>query len=178
MKPVEIKRATLRDVCFVAAHMRAEDRREALCQFAPGTTMLELAASSHGGSGLVYCAWYRGSPVAAFGAAPASHAGTVWSAWLFGTNKLARAIPEIGRFGLDTLSARLIEEGVRRVEVRSIEGHDIAHAWLPVSAPAARPGCMTTAAAAKPSPCGHGPSKTGVRHDVHESKDPESSPAA
>ena len=130
MKPVEIRRAALRDVCFVAAHMRAEDRREALCQFTPDTSMLELAASSHGGSGLVYCAWYRGSPVAAFGAAPASHAGTVWSAWLFGTRRLARAVPEIGRFGRETLSARLIEKGVRRVEVRSIEGHDIAHAWL------------------------------------------------
>ena len=130
MNPVEIKPAALRDVCFVAAHMREADRREALCQVAPGTSMLEIAAASHGGSGLVYCAWYRGSPVAAFGAAPASHAGTVWSAWLFGTKKLARAIPEIGRFGLGTLSIRLIEEGVRRLEVRSIDGHDIAHAWL------------------------------------------------
>ena len=130
MSPVDIRRAVFRDVCFVAAHMRAEDRREVFCQLADGATSVEAAAISYGNAEHAYCAWYFGSPIAAFGFAPASYGGTVWTAWAFGTRKFKRAVPEISRFALETVAPQLLWDGVRRVEVRSIAGHDLAHRWL------------------------------------------------
>lgn len=127
---MEIRRAAFRDVCFVAAHMRPQDRREVFCQLPKGATSVDAAAISYGNAEHAYCAWYRGSPVAAFGAAPASYGGTVWTAWAFGTRKFKRAVPAISRFARETIAPQLLRDGVRRVEVRSIADHDLAHAWL------------------------------------------------
>jgi hypothetical protein len=127
---VEIRRAVFRDVCFVAAQMREQDRREVFCQLMSGASPVDAAAISYGGTEHVHCAWYRGSPIAAFGFAPASFSGTVWSAWAFGTRRLKRAIPEISRFVLETVAPQLIKIGVRRLEVRSIAEHHLAHRWL------------------------------------------------
>ena len=91
---------------------------------------MELAALSYGDGEHVYCAWHRGSPVGAFGFAAASYSGTVWCAWAFGTRRLKRAIPAISRFGVETMAPRLLHAGVKRLEVRSIADHDVAHRWL------------------------------------------------
>lgn len=130
MSTVEIRRAVFRDVCFVAAHMRDQDRREVFCQLAQGATTVDAAAISYGNSEHAYCAWYRGSPIAAFGFAPASYGGTVWTAWAFGTHAMKRAVPAITRFVLGEVAPQLVGDGIRRVEARSIAGHDLAHRWF------------------------------------------------
>ena len=130
MSRVEIRPAVFRDVCFVAAHMRAEDAAEIYCQLPEGTRSVDVAGLSCANTEHAYCAWVQGSPVAAFGFSPASHTGTVYSAWAFGTRRMARAVPAISRFGARVVAPRLVAQGVQRVEVRSIEGHDAAHRWL------------------------------------------------
>src|SRR5690606_3424455 len=79
--------------------------------------------------GFSWTAWIGGDPVCAFGFA---EAGLPWirCAWAFGTSRICRAIPAVSRYGRDVVAPMLIEAGVRRVEIRSIAGHDLAHRWL------------------------------------------------
>lgn len=128
--PVEIRPAVFRDVSFVAAHMRDEDAAEIYCLFPDGSTSLDVAALSYANTEHAYCAWVSGSPVAAFGFSPDTPAGTVCSVWAFGTRAFTRAVPAISRYCTKVLAPRLLAEGVQRIEVRSIKGHDIAHNWL------------------------------------------------
>jgi len=130
MSRVRIKPAVFRDISFVAAHMRAQDAAEIYCQFPGSATSLDVAALSYANTDHAYCAWLDGSPVAAFGFSPATPAGTVLSAWAFGTRAFTRAVPAISRYGAQVVAPLLVADGVRRVEVRSIKGHDIAHKWL------------------------------------------------
>lgn len=130
MSGVEIKPAVFRDVCFVAAHMRDQDKREIYCQLAEDARSVDVAALSYANSEHVYCAWIKGSPVAVFGFSSASLSGTVWSAWAFGTRKMKRTVPAISRFCVEEVAPDLVRLGVRRLEVRSIAYHDLAHRWL------------------------------------------------
>ena len=130
MNAIDIRPATLRDLSYVTAHLRDVDAREIRCQLPEGTASAEIAALSLAGTEHAYCCWWRGSPVAGFGATPASYCGSVWTAWAFGTKRFVRAAPAIGRFARTTLAPVLIAKGARRVEARSIAGHDKAHAWL------------------------------------------------
>lgn len=132
MSRIEIRLAAFRDVCFVAAHMRERDRREVYCQLPEGARSVDVAVLSYGDGEHAYCAWERGSPVAAFGIAQASFSSTVRSAWAFGTRRMRRAVPAISRFGLETLAPLLLAQGVLRLEARSIADHDLAHRWLAV----------------------------------------------
>lgn len=130
MSTVEIRPAVFRDVCFVTAHLREEDRREIYCQLPEGASSVEVAALSCANSDHAWCAWYRGSPVAAFGFSPATAAGTVQSAWAFGTRRMKRTVPAITHHVIANVVPTLLCEGVRRIEARSIADHDLAHRWL------------------------------------------------
>ncbi len=108
--------------------MRSADWREIGCQLpreAPPVTvaLMSLAARE------AWTATVKGQPVAAFGISDATPARNVVSLWAWGTKGLRRAAPEVTRF----VRARVpvwIGEGINRVEVRSIVGHDLAHRWL------------------------------------------------
>lgn len=130
MRPIEIRPATLRDLSYVTAHLRAADAREIYCQLPEGAASLDVAALSLAGTEHAWCVWWRGTPIAGFGATPSSLCGTVWSAWAFGTRRFTRAAPAIGRFVGASLAPVLIAKGARRVEARSIADHDAAHRWL------------------------------------------------
>lgn len=126
---VEIRPGTLRDVSYIAAHMREQDWREvhASC---PTDDKAEAGILCHLSSqGWSYTAWLHGEPVCAFGFSP-SMLPWLWSAWAFGTDKMKRAIPTVTRFGRSTIARQLIEAGAQRCEIRSIADHDLAHRWL------------------------------------------------
>ena len=74
-----------------------------------------------------WIAYLDGTPAAAFGFQPYTYA--VWIGWAFGTRAMVRAIPAITRHCW-AQEQRLLDIGARRVEVRSLKGHDIAQAWL------------------------------------------------
>lgn len=129
---VEIKDGTLRDICFIAANLRSADREEiyATAAFTSGT---DVGAGTFLGSDpdLRWTAWLDGRPVGAFGfSAHNPYQPNLRSGWAFGTDKFKRVAPAITRFSKVEVPKRLIPQGVTRVEIRSLDGHDLAHKWL------------------------------------------------
>jgi hypothetical protein len=130
---VTISPACLRDVSFIGAHMRPHDVRELMAQCPDDLTpqgaavmCLELSQPD-----TAFVAYDRDrSPIAAYGFAPTFNP-VVWNAWAFGTNGIRRAIPEISEHGLTVLFPYFFRKyRPKRVEIRSISDHDIAHRWL------------------------------------------------
>jgi hypothetical protein len=77
--------------------------------------------------GWSWIATLDGNPACAFGFQPFNVC--VWTAWAFGTRRMIRAIPAVTAHCI-AQEQRLIDLGARRVEVRTMQGHDIAQGWL------------------------------------------------
>ena len=110
--------------------MRDADRREILCQLPPGTSGSDAAAACFFSTpaGFRFTASIDGQPVAAFGIGPSTF--VVYGAWAFGTQRMKRAIPAMNFHIWHDLVPRCIKAGCRRVEVRSLKDHDLAHLWI------------------------------------------------
>lgn len=131
MKP-EIRLGTCRDLCFVAANLRNEDRREIFAT-ARLESATEAAMLSWLSSGPDWCwtVWLGDQPHAAFGISAVSHFQPhMRTAWAWGSSRFKRCVPTITRFVRSEWPSRLLGDGVTRVEVRSLKGHDLAHKWL------------------------------------------------
>jgi hypothetical protein len=128
---IAIVPATLRDIAFVTANLRPEDRREIRASADLASTVEAAVIAHETSKGWSWTAQIAGQPVAAFGTAETSVLTPhIRTAWAFGTRRFRRAVPAISRFARTVWSDRLAGEGVRRLEVRSLAGHDIAHRWL------------------------------------------------
>ena len=131
VKPT-IRPGTPRDLCFIAANLRDEDKREIFAS-AVLASATEAAMLSWYSAGPDWCwtVWLDDQPQAAFGISYLSHYQPhMRSAWAWGTDRFKRCAPAITRFCKQEWPHRLIAEGVTRVEIRSLQGHDIAHRWL------------------------------------------------
>lgn len=111
--------------------MREQDRREVLAT-ANLSSMTECGALSFLSSPeTTWCAWIDGQPVAAFGYAPVSALQPhLYSAWAWGTDLFKRVAPALTRFAVANWPKAMIGAGALRCEVRSLQGHDLAHKWL------------------------------------------------
>lgn len=126
---IDIRPATLRDACYVAANMRDRDRREIEATIGRVASWPAVAAASLQLSGDdAFCAFYGGQPATVIGVTHNGYGrGT---GWCFGTNDLFRTMPALTRFLRRTWIISMIEGGLRRVEVRSLLDRDISHRWL------------------------------------------------
>jgi RimJ/RimL family protein N-acetyltransferase len=126
---IDFVEPTLRDCTYIGAHLRPEDRREVMCQVPEGSFgSVALAAMMADASPLwTWVVRIDDQPVAVFGFHPLTV--PVWQAFALGTRRMTRAIPAITRWCW-AQEQRLLDAGVRRLEARSIEGHDSAHRWL------------------------------------------------
>ncbi len=132
MSKITISPACLRDISYIGAHMREHDQREIMCQMPDNMTPQAAAIDIFGMTpeDTQFVAYRNNTPVAAYGFTP-THIPTLWSAWAFGTDELKFAIPAISRHGMTTLFPKFYRKyRPKRVEIRSIEGHDVAHKWL------------------------------------------------
>lgn len=121
----------MRDATFIAANMRDADRREVLATANLGSLTEAAALCVLGSHEHAWCAYLNGEPVGCFGVAYGSPMQPhIRSAWAWGTKRFKRVVPAISRFAHRHWPSLLIGQGVNRVEIRSIEGHDIAHKWL------------------------------------------------
>lgn len=137
---VEIRWATRRDLCYVAAIATEDDKAEILASGPRNMTecgyLTWEALDTFGG--IAWCAWIDGNPEFAFGFTP-QHLlmPHLLSAWAWGSPKKNLAMIEIARWakGDKTLAKpslidRLDLLGAVRIEARSIASHAAAHRWL------------------------------------------------
>ena len=128
---VTIAPATLRDVAYVTANLRPQDRAEIRASADLASSVEAAVIAVETSRRFCWTVKIAGQPVAAFGVAETSPLTPhIRTAWAFGTNRFRRAVPAISRFASTYWPARLNSEGVRRLEVRALAEHDIAHRWL------------------------------------------------
>lgn len=125
----EIVQPTLADVTFIGANLRPEDHREMMCQVPAGLLGSQALAAMFDDVVMdwTWVAKVNGQPVAIFGFHPLTV--PVWGVFALGTRLMTRAVPAITHWCMG-LEQKLLDSGVRRVEARSIAGHDQAHRWL------------------------------------------------
>ncbi|RWK49037.1 hypothetical protein [Mesorhizobium sp.] len=122
---VRIVSATLRDLSYIAANLRPEDRTEIDCQFDEWSPApLALTALQ----GFAYVAELNGNPEAGFGAA--EHRGGLWIAWSWGTRRMKRCVPGITEFFRGVLGPQVAARGAFRVEARALATNELALRWL------------------------------------------------
>ncbi|MBW8640488.1 hypothetical protein K1W69_25070 [Hoeflea sp. WL0058] len=124
---VAIVPATLRDVSYIVANLRPDDRSEIRCQVPPDAKPAAIAASGLA-AGEAFVVLRGGQPSGAFGFAPISEG--VLSAWAYGACGFERCIPAVTRFVFRELVDAWNAGGIRRIEARSIDSHTAAHRWL------------------------------------------------
>lgn len=117
--------ATLRDLSYIAANLRQEDRHEIECQM-DGWNAAALALSAM--QGPAYIVELDGNPEAAFGACEQRQG--LWIAWSWGTVRMARCVPSITRFFYQVLGPHVSKAGAWRVEARPLAGNELAVRWL------------------------------------------------
>jgi len=117
--------ATLRDLTYLAANMRPQDRHEIECQLERwNVDLIALSALQ----GPAYVVELDGNPEAAFGATR-QRVG-LWQAWSWGSKRMHRCVPAITRFFYAVLGPHVAAQGAWRVEARPIAGNDLACRWL------------------------------------------------
>lgn len=122
---VRIIPASLRDLSYIAANLRGEDRAEIDCQldqWSPG--LLALTALQ----GFAYVAELDGNPEAGFGAA--EQRSGLWIAWSWGTRRMKRCVPGITEFFHAVLARQVAARGAWRVEARALAANEMALRWL------------------------------------------------
>lgn len=128
MGRVEIKRATIRDMSFIAASLSDDDHQEIHCQFSNISARDIALVSFHGSPEWAFTAWLDGQPVLAFGLAM-EHPRRAY-AWAWGTARKGRAIPAATRYLLEVIKPEVLSGGIMRIHADSMASHSRAHSWL------------------------------------------------
>jgi hypothetical protein len=117
--------ATLRDLTYIVANLRSEDRHEVECQIEHwDVNAIALAALQ----GFAYVVELDGNPEAAFGACEQRQG--LFVAWSWGTKRMPRCVPAITRFFHAVLGRQVAEVGAWRVEARPLADNELAVRWL------------------------------------------------
>jgi hypothetical protein len=121
-----LDRLNLADLTTIAENMRPWDRAEI---FATrwNDSVDELARDAMSSYDFGWIASHEGTPVCAIGGIPI-HPG-VWSVWMFATPDFEKIRVSLTRFALRQIKPVLMDVS-RRVECRSMEGHQDAQKWL------------------------------------------------
>lgn len=126
---VEIAPLTLRDASWIAYRLSPADYAEIGASMMGGYDPVATArACAQVSPDTSFVARWRDTPVAMFGAA--AQGSTTVTAWMMGTRKSWRAVPQITRFIRGPLADHLKQQGFVWAEARSQVGHDVAHRWL------------------------------------------------
>lgn len=129
MSSVSINAATLRDVTWIAAHMRDQDRREIFCQLPEEASTLEVATFSLAQSRqMAWTASIDGEPTVAIGIGRAGP--TLGNAWAFGSKRFVRCVPLLTEFVGSVMIPGALHDGYHRVEARAHADHRQACEWL------------------------------------------------
>lgn len=125
LRELEIVPATLRDLSYVAAHMRASDRAEVEAQIDEWNATLIAALSLRD---FAYVVELDRNPEAAFGCGQVRRG--YWLAWSWGTAKITKCLPAMVAFITQQLQPAVYDAGARRVEARALASHKQARRFL------------------------------------------------
>lgn len=125
MRACEVVPANLRDLSYVAAHMRAADRAEVECQIDEWSAANVAALSLRD---FAYVVDLNGNPEAAFGCGQVRRG--YWIAWSWGTERLIKCLPTMIDYITGTLQPAVYASGALRVEARALKSHKQARRFL------------------------------------------------
>lgn len=126
---MKLVKPNLLDVLVVCRNLREADRREIYAtRWTEDVDALAIDVMQTWVGPISAVTLYENRPVAVWGIRESWP--SVWSAWLIATDEF----PKIG-LGMTKVAKRrilphLVELGAKRVEARSIDGHESAHQWL------------------------------------------------
>ena len=121
----EVVPATLRDLSYVAAHMRAVDRAEVECQVDEWNATTIAAMSLRD---FAYVCELNGNPEAAFGCGQVRRG--YWIAWSWGTDRITKCLPVMLDYITKQLQPAVFDAGAQRVEARALASHKQARRFL------------------------------------------------
>lgn len=125
MSHSRVVHANLRDLSYIAAHMRAADRAEVEAQIDEWSAVHVAAMSFRD---FAYVVELNGNPEAAFGCGQVRKG--YWLAWSWGTDRLIRCVPAMVAFIVEQLQPAVYEAGALRVEARALASHRLARRFL------------------------------------------------
>jgi hypothetical protein len=111
----QIETATLRDLSYIAANLRPDDRRELEAQM-PGASPVDIAIIHL--PAMSFIVELDGNPEMAFGAV--EQRTGLWCAWSWGTRSASRCMPAFVRFFHDHVRPAVLRAGAHRVEARAL----------------------------------------------------------
>lgn len=116
---------TLRDLSYIAANLRPDDKAEIDCQCeAWKPAQLALAALQ----GHAYVVTLDGNPEAAFGAT--EQRTGLWIIWSWGSRRMWRTVPTITKFCMEVVIPDVLNAGAMRGEARAMASNQMAVRWL------------------------------------------------
>jgi len=121
----EVKPANLRDLSYVAAHMRASDRAEVEAQIDEWNAVHVAAMSLRD---FAYIVELNGNPEAAFGCGQVRKG--YWIAWSWMSPRGIRCVPAMVEFITEQLQPAVYAAGALRVEARALATHRMARRFL------------------------------------------------
>lgn len=130
-RSVTIEEINLRDLSYIIANLRKEDKEELYGLFPVSlqndlNTIAMLTADGCM-NGIGYIAKLGDQPAGAFGVSIQFHQGI---AWAFGTNNFKKVVPAITRYCLSKVSHQIVDYGIMRIEARPLTKHMFARNWL------------------------------------------------
>lgn len=128
---MNLAKADLSSVLYVARNMRAADRHEIFAtRWTDDVDSLAIEVVEKWGP-IAYTGFTDdGTPAAVFGST-ALWPG-VWAVWMFGTDRFSEIGKRVTRFALRGILPAMLEAGCHRIEARSAATHTEAHRWMEV----------------------------------------------
>lgn len=118
--------ATPRDLCYIAANLRPQDRAELECQMDEWSVPAVAAITMQ--STFAFICELNGNPELAFGSGQIRTG--LWVAWSWGTKRQRHCLPTAIDFIRTTLQPEVYAAGALRVEARALASHRVAHRFL------------------------------------------------
>ncbi len=126
---MRLAKPTLLDALFVCNNLREADRREIMAtRWTDDIDALAVDVHQAWCGPLSWSVLHEGRVVAICGAK--EHWPGSWSVWLIATEEFPKVALGLTKVVKRRIMPHLMELGARRVEARSIDGHDQAHRWL------------------------------------------------
>lgn len=118
----------LLDVLYITHHLRDWDRKELFAtRFDDDPDRLAMDVMGWGPF------WWVAGQDRAIAVVGATQLWPgVWSAGMFATDEFPKIGLSLTKFVRQRMIPALVQEGIKRAECRSIEGHSMAHRWLEV----------------------------------------------